>query len=389
MNKSKIEWCDYTINPVKGYCPVACPYCYARRMYDRFKWDKTIRFNQLELLYGISRIRDEHPKIFVGSTIELFGEWVKSEWLESIFRWVRKFNWCTFIFLTKRPENLAKWNPWPDNCWVGVSVESGEYTYGKNISTSMRSVIAPIKFISFEPLQGSCHGIIPDWCKWVIIGAETGNRKGKPPLSEVHKWAGEIIKAADDAGIPVFLKDNLKWPIERQEFPKVRVAGRDRVVRVFKIAVFSHDRKYRYALWRIWDEKPVCMFIGLNPSTANEYSDDPTIRRCESFAGGWGYGGLCMANLFAYCSAYPSDLITQDAVGSDNDDWIRYLAAYSGIVVACWGAFWMTAERAKKVMELIPELYCLGTTKSGNPKHPLYLPREQNPVKFEAMKGEG
>ena len=152
---------------------------------------------------------------------------------------------------------------------------------------------------------------------------------------------------------------------------------------MMKKAVFSHDRKYRYALWRIWDDqKPACMFIGLNPSTANEVTDDPTIRRCMSFAGSWGYGGLCMANLFAYVSTAPEFIFQQpDPVGPDNNSWLIYLAAHSGMVVACWGN-WKVNGRDEKVKELSPDLYCLGTTKSGRPKHPLYLSRETKPVKF-------
>jgi hypothetical protein len=144
---------------------------------------------------------------------------------------------------------------------------------------------------------------------------------------------------------------------------------------MIRTAVFSPDRKYRYALWRIWDErKPVCMFTGLNPSTAIENTDDPTIRRGVSFAGSWGYGGFCMANLFAYCSKDPDVLSAGDCIGPDNDAWLVYLAAHSDIVVACWG-HWDFPGRAETVRKLIPHLYCFGLTKQGQPKHPLYLPR--------------
>ncbi len=153
---------------------------------------------------------------------------------------------------------------------------------------------------------------------------------------------------------------------------------------MIKTAVFSPDRKYRYALWRIWDEqKPVCMFIGLNPSTADEYADDPTIRRCESFAGSWGYGGLCMTNLFAYVSTDPHALCGAESIGLDNDTWLTYLATYSGIVVASWGDFKVARERSEVVKKLIPNLYCLGTTKQGYPKHPLYLPKYLKPMEYK------
>jgi len=82
-------------------------------------------------------------------------------------------------------------------------------------------------------------------------------------------------------------------------------------------AKLSVCRKYRYALWRIWDKsKPIVLFISLNPSTADEKEDDPTIRRCIGFAKSWGYGGLCMANLFAYRTKSPSEMMSaKDRLG--------------------------------------------------------------------------
>jgi hypothetical protein len=145
---------------------------------------------------------------------------------------------------------------------------------------------------------------------------------------------------------------------------------------MIKSAVFSPDRKYRYALWRIWDErKPVCMFIGLNPSTADENRPDPTITRGVGFARSWGYGGLCMANIHGLVSSDPRALRECDEpIGQNTDAWLVYLAAYSDIVVACWG-HWNFPGRAEEVRKLIPHLYCFGLTKQGQPKHPLYLPR--------------
>ncbi len=84
-------------------------------------------------------------------------------------------------------------------------------------------------------------------------------------------------------------------------------------------AHLSICRRYRYALLRRWGEGKNAMFIGLNPSTADETADDPTIRRCVSFAKAWGFGGLCMANLFAYRATNPADMLMQaDPIGPDN-----------------------------------------------------------------------
>ena len=100
-------------------------------------------------------------------------------------------------------------------------------------------------------------------------------------------------------------------------------------------AIFSSCRKYRYILWRRWAvdcNANYAMFVGLNPSTADETDDDPTIRRCIRFAKSWGYSGLCMANLFAYRATDPKDmLVATGPVGVEND---KYLLEYAKIVSA-------------------------------------------------------
>lgn len=129
------------------------------------------------------------------------------------------------------------------------------------------------------------------------------------------------------------------------------------------------------------------MFIGLNPSKADENRPDPTITRGVGFAGSWGYGGLCMTNMYAYVSSDPQDLRLfsrpLSAIGPDNDAWLTYLAAYSDIVVACWGHWGILPGRKEAVRKLIPRLYCFGTTKNGQPKHPLYLPKGTALVRYE------
>ena len=104
-------------------------------------------------------------------------------------------------------------------------------------------------------------------------------------------------------------------------------------------AELSECRTYRYVLWRIWDNsKPKIMFIGLNPSTADENTDDNTITRCISFAKSWGYGGFYMTNLFAYRSKDKSQLYCVDnPIGIDNDEYIIKYANLSEKVIAAWG----------------------------------------------------
>lgn len=150
-------------------------------------------------------------------------------------------------------------------------------------------------------------------------------------------------------------------------------------------AQFSEDRQYRYALWRIWNEnRPVIMFIGLNPSTANERSNDPTIRRVMRFTNDWGYGGFYMMNLFAWVTPYPRDLErAADPVGL-NDEWLQKIYNATEFTVYVWGSFPQAGERAKVVHEMCPGGYCLGTSKMGNPLHPLYMPADTRPQMYFA-----
>jgi len=213
---SKIEWLKsadgrpgYTINPVKGLCPMACPYCYARRMYKRFKWNPEIRFDNRA--FGILEQIKKPSRIFIGSTMELFGEWVGADAANYILRQVRNFPQHTFIFLTKNPAGLAAWSPFPDNCWVGVSATNYEsFSVGWDDLSHIQS---PVKFISFEPLLSMDwtapniqYWLITGGINWLIIGQQTPVKASTSPKIE---WVKEIVEAADKAGVPVFLKNNL------------------------------------------------------------------------------------------------------------------------------------------------------------------------------------
>ncbi|WP_426416340.1 DUF1643 domain-containing protein [Aestuariirhabdus sp. LZHN29] len=147
-------------------------------------------------------------------------------------------------------------------------------------------------------------------------------------------------------------------------------------------AKLSPCRRYRYALWRIWDEtKPMAMVIGLNPSTADETVDDPTLIRCINFATSWGYGGVCMANLFAYRATDPADMKAYPApIGAENDAWLAALAKEAAIVVAAWGNDGSYLQRSSAVKQSLPHLHYLKMNKSGEPAHPLYLKSNLVPV---------
>lgn len=229
MSRSKIEWlrnpatgkAGFTLNPVKGLCPMDCrnlqnePYCYARRMYKRFHWNEKIQyssdcFHELEGGFG--------DKYFVGSTMELFGDWVKPAWMEDILSYTRQYPHRTFIFLTKKPENLIKWSPFPKNCWVGTSIIA-------DIGTPLyyiKQVQATVKFISFEPLLGEIpsQGLSDSFSiagiNWVIVGQQTPPKKNTIPQPQ---WIDNITIQCDKANVPVFLKDNLRpllFPEEKE-----------------------------------------------------------------------------------------------------------------------------------------------------------------------------
>jgi hypothetical protein len=149
----------------------------------------------------------------------------------------------------------------------------------------------------------------------------------------------------------------------------------------FGSADFSSCRTYRYALRRTWNPRgQTVLFILLNPSTADAQLDDPTIRRCIGFARSWGCGGLVVGNLFAFRATNPAVLKSaRDPVGPENDQWLRSLATKADLVVAGWGAHGTLRGRDKAVLALIDRPSVLATTKSGRPRHPLYLRRDLVP----------
>jgi len=243
-----IGWCKWTVNPIKGLCPMGCSYCYARRFYKRMQWDETIRFD-INVLDKASKALSRLPdgqRVFVGSTMELFGDHIKREWLEATFKRIRFHSQHTFLMLTKCPQNLPQWSPFPDNCHIGVTatndtefIKAGGY---------LELVNAKVKYISVEPFlswdtvkSGFMATMLKKWgIGLIIIGRQTPISKKTEPKIE---WIQEIVEAADKAGVPVFLKDNLTnlfksefdkhgwtaikrfhtpdWEL-RQEFPKVK-----------------------------------------------------------------------------------------------------------------------------------------------------------------------
>lgn len=151
-------------------------------------------------------------------------------------------------------------------------------------------------------------------------------------------------------------------------------------------ALFSECRRYRYALWRVWDfDLPQAAFIGLNPSTADESQDDPTLRRCIGYARRWGFGGLVMLNLFAYRTPHPAQLrCVQDPIGAQNDAALARWLPLVRLTIVCWGDQGRWLGRDQAVLRCIAQPFCLRLTRQGNPAHPLFLPADLRPIPFQA-----
>ena len=151
---------------------------------------------------------------------------------------------------------------------------------------------------------------------------------------------------------------------------------------------FSPDRMYRYCLWRCWGnvdaDEPYIVFVGLNPSVADEQNDDPTIRRCVGFAKREGMSALCMLNLFAFAATDPKAM--KGAIQPIGPNWgehFRRCVSQASKVVCAWGTHGAFDRRDKEVGQYLVRLVgedrvvCLGTTKDGHPKHPLYIRADQ------------
>lgn len=252
MNKTKIEWTNYTWNIITGCLgpngipskPQRCPYCYAHRLargrlknlYLSWKQLSSIPFLGEPLLspnadsldpfaprFWPSRLDEprklrEPSKIFVCSMGEMFGDWIPAVWIYNILNIFWECFQHTFQVLTKNPKKALHF-AFPNNVWLGATLNSFN-DWGRGYF--LRESSAKVKFISFEPLLGSVftssYGLPLDGINWIIIGAQT-----QPLVPPKREWIESIIMEADNRNIPIFLKNNLKSVMGedlRQEFPK-------------------------------------------------------------------------------------------------------------------------------------------------------------------------
>jgi hypothetical protein len=153
-------------------------------------------------------------------------------------------------------------------------------------------------------------------------------------------------------------------------------------------AVFSACRRWRYLLWRRWDEKPMANFLMLNPSTADEFQLDPSCTRARNYAERWGFGGVVITNIFAWRSTDPSALKrVENPVGRGNDRAILKAAREAKLVVCAWGNHGLHRGRAGEVVTLLRRqkipLNFLRMNDCGEPAHPLYLPGALKPMQWK------
>jgi protein gp37 len=216
---TKIEWCDRTINPITG-CLRGCPFCYARQRAKRLAgmerahpgstgyptggdpFRPTFHPNRID---QILKLRGKGKRIFLDSMGDWFSDGVQPEWLSTAVSAVRQKPEHEFLVLTKWTENLGMLKETPPNLWIGTSVTCQNDIH--RIQELKGALSEVHKFISFEPIHGPIDVDLTG-IDWIIIGAETGNRKGK--IKPRPEWVESIRKEAGGLGIPVFLKDNLR-----------------------------------------------------------------------------------------------------------------------------------------------------------------------------------
>jgi protein gp37 len=233
MNKTDIDWTDYTWNPETGCLgPTGkgrCSYCYAHKLAkgrlraaylankhvapfcdesDPFSprfWD-----GRLDEPYAL----DKPSKIFVVSMGDLFGSGVPDKWVNRILNIINDNKRHTFQLLTKCPGQLPRWSPFPDNCWVGVTAT--DRAMFKAATMWLQQVTAKVKYVSVEPF---INVVIPFGIRhldWLILGGLSGAGAYTHDVEHVDA----VLDTADAYGVPVFIKRNLDWPVERQEWPK-------------------------------------------------------------------------------------------------------------------------------------------------------------------------
>lgn len=255
MNRSKIEWCDHTWNPITG-CRHGCKYCYANHMVKRFAGDTRLNImakkdyrmeashdgsedvyvldepmlnetgKPLVYPFGFEPTFHRHRlntldklkmgnNVFVGAMADIFGEWIPDEWIREVLEICLEKPQNNYLFLTKNPERyvelcLKEELPEGKNMWYGITVTNARQAHVAE--TTIQDMPARAHaFLSVEPIledvSEDLEIIIANFADWIIIGAETGRRKGK--VTPRREWIENIVEQCDKYATPVFMKDSL------------------------------------------------------------------------------------------------------------------------------------------------------------------------------------
>lgn len=256
MKRTKIEWCDSTFNPITG-CLHHCPYCYARTMVHRFAGkivnEKKLYEDEEPVLdkegrrlayphgfaptfhkHRLAQVRhwkDEKPRnIFVCSMADIFGNWVPEDWIRQTVEAFKDAPQHNYLFLTKNPIrmiNLLEKGVLEEreNFWYGTTSTKAEDAFFSSDTANA--------FVSIEPMHGPLEVIphnLKDRLKWVIFGAETGNREGK--IIPEAEWIQEAVFKFEQLGIPVFMKDSI-----------IPIIGEENMKREFPEGLKHNDKK--------------------------------------------------------------------------------------------------------------------------------------------------
>lgn len=250
MQKTSIEWCDETWNPVSGcFHPCRNTYCYntmkgsswLRRFGARYRNDKGELVREKDwrsretggvhvakkgevYSHGFDPTFYPHrlnaplkvtkaSKIFTCDVSDLFGHWVPEDWIDQVLDIVQMCPQHIFQFLTKNPKRYLDFK-FPDNAWVGTSINTAA---DKQRVEIIKKVPATVRYLSIEPLLGPMNDINFEGLQWIIVGAQTGPKAPAPQ----PEWVDDIVKRASNLGISVFIKENLRPYCQhtKQEFP--------------------------------------------------------------------------------------------------------------------------------------------------------------------------
>lgn len=217
QGSGKIDWTDFSWNPIGG-CLHDCSYCYLKRKQQRFKSNILEPKFRPEYLRDFSKRRKPLPdgtKIFVGSAADMWGNWVKHDWIYEVLAVVKENPQYVFQFLTKNPEKYDDFDL-PKNGWYGTTVDGTEKTKYNLWELIFNVLDDRVRFVSFEPLLAPVD-VDLSCLDWIIIGADSNRGAKKPP----KEWADKLIEQARELNVAVWVKDNYGYDKRIKQWPMI------------------------------------------------------------------------------------------------------------------------------------------------------------------------